>query len=320
MQKLVITALIVAIPTFLYAWLVRRIDRFEKEPISYLIGAGLWGAIPSIILALILQIIFDTPIEEFMGKEKLSTALISSALSGPIIEEVIKAIAIAIIYYRFKREFDGWIDGIVYGSTIGFGFAYVENIFYLMGTNTTEEWLELFFARVIVLGFSHGFYTSLTGIGFGLARNQRHSLNKTFLIAGGLTAAITAHLIHNGAVALTEATQGLSILVALANYIWLGIIIFCLNIAAGFYERNMLKIYLKDEVPQVISQVNYEGLYKGKTHILTSFRGNYRQNRAFIQIATELAQKKFQLCRMGEEGGNSKEIEELRAKLPQIQS
>lgn len=319
MASLLLSATIIAIPTLFYAWLVRQIDRFEKEPLPYLIGAFLWGALPAVIAALIAQLILQIPTEAIFGHASLSGQFVSTAITAPVTEEILKGTAVAIIYLTRRKEFDGWVDGIVYGATAGFGFAYVENILYLMGPSSTTEWVALFFLRVIFFGFMHGFWTSLTGIGFGLARNMRNPFAKSFVIAGGLSCAIAAHLLHNGSLVLAEASEGLSILVGLFNYGFLIVLFMVLGIVAAFNDRRLLKKYLADEVPSVISAEDYEGLCSTRSNALARFRMAPKAKRAFIQAAAELAQKKSQLARMGEEGGNSAEIARMREVLRQLQ-
>lgn len=313
MLKLFLTIIIVAFPTYLYAWLVRSIDRFEKEPTSYLLGAFLWGALPSIILGIILQGMLSIPVGYALGEGSLAGTFAMAAIAAPVTEEILKAIVVAIIYFTWRREFDGWVDGIVYGATAGFGFAYVENILYLMGTETPQDWIVLFFLRVIILGFMHGFWTSLTGIGFGLARYMHNLFGKVLVITGGLIAAIAGHLIHNGALVFAEATQGATVLIAILNYALLGGLIVVLSIVAGIHERGTMRVYLREEVPNNLSQEDYQGLCGGNR-----IRIAPQRKRLLTQAAAELAQKKLQLAKMGEEGGNSSEIQQLQTHLREL--
>ncbi|MBD1922305.1 PrsW family intramembrane metalloprotease [Microcoleus sp. FACHB-831] len=317
MDKFLITAVLIAIPTYLYIRIVISIDRFEKEPTRYLIGAFLWGAVPAVIIGIIAQLILDIPVEEILGTS-LTGQFITTAINAPITEEILKGAVVAILYLWFRREFDGWVDGIVYGAMAGFGFAYVENIIYLLGTKTWEEWVGLFILRVIALGFMHGFWTALTGIGFGVARHMHNPWMKVWAIATGLIAAMFAHLIHNGGLILAEASGGATILVVMWNYGFLLILMIILGFVAARHDRKMLKTYLSDEVPHIISAVDYEGLCNTTSNALARFRAAPKQKRAFIQAAAELAQKKFQLMKMGEEGGNSTEIKLLREELKRM--
>jgi len=48
------------------------------------------------------------------------------------------------------------------------------------------------------------------------------------------------------------------------------------------------------------------------------FAGRYRATRRFYQLCSELAHKKFQLERFGDEGGNRRIIEQTRAQLADL--
>ncbi len=306
-----LTAILIAPPTLFYAWLVRRIDRFEKEPAKYVFAAFLWGAVPSAVLAIIVQLVFSVPTTLLLG-DVLGNA-IATALYAPVTEEIIKGLAVAAIYFWRRREFDGWVDGIVYGSTVGFGFAYIENILYLESTSTPEEWVELFFLRVLVLGFMHGFWTSLTGLGFGFARHAKSSAAKALFILGGLSAAIAAHAIHNGSLVIADMTGDTgSLLITALNYGVLIALMLGLGVVARAHDREMFQDYLKDEVPTYISEAAYQALSKGqyKSSALP------KPAAAFCQLAAELAQRKYQQHRHGED--HQSEVDVLRAKLKVI--
>jgi RsiW-degrading membrane proteinase PrsW (M82 family) len=315
MEKFLITAIVIAVPTYFYAWLVRSIDRFEKEPASYLLWAFFWGAVPSIVGGIILQGLLSIPVGTVLGTRSVAGAFAMAAIAAPVTEEILKAIAVAIIYSTRRREFDGWVDGIVYGATAGFGFAYVENILYLVNTTETpSQWIVLFVVRVIALGFMHGFWTALTGIGFGFARYLHNPLSKSLVIAAGLAAAILGHLIHNGSLVLADATaRGEMVVVALVNYLFLAGMLIILWFIASFRGRKLMQTYLSDEVPTVLSEEDYK--------VVSGRRGgrmSAQRRRALTQAAAELAQKKFQRTKMGEESGNSQEIDRMRVTLQQI--
>ena len=107
-MPLIVTVLGVALPTFIYSWLVRRIDRFEKEPTKYLIAAFLWGAIPAVVLGLVLELILGVPIEAILGKS-IAGELAQTAVVAPIVEELVKGMAVAAVFFLRRREFDGWV-------------------------------------------------------------------------------------------------------------------------------------------------------------------------------------------------------------------
>lgn len=306
-----LSALIVALPTYLYARLVRSIDRFEQEPARYVIAAFVWGAVPAAFLALIAQLVLVVPTQALIGED--GTNVVAAAVYAPITEELIKGLAVWLIYLLRRREFDGWVDGIVYGSTVGFGFAYVENIIYLASAATFGQWLELFVLRVIVFGFMHGFYTSLIGIGFGVARHAAIPACGWAAIVLGFGAAILTHAVHNASIVFAEASGLATLSIAFLNYALLIVLMIGLRRISKRNERNMLRTYLLDEVPGVISAQAYAALVDGAAGAVPKPRAR------FYHLVGELAQRKRQILKYGEPaGGLNAEIDRLRAQLREM--
>ena len=82
------------IPASLLLGLLYWIDRYEKEPAGLLVAAFLWGAIPSLLIAVIARLFFQLP-PELLGTNAVD--LIWSGLAGPFIEEVLKGIVLIIV-------------------------------------------------------------------------------------------------------------------------------------------------------------------------------------------------------------------------------
>jgi RsiW-degrading membrane proteinase PrsW (M82 family) len=318
-MKLLITVLALMVPTGVYIGLVCSVDRYEKEPPKYLAAAFLWGALPAIVAAIILQVAFSIPVTLLLGDSSLESEFIQTAFGAPVTEELLKAVAVALIYITQRREFDGWVDGLVYGAVAGFGFAYVENILYLMGTSDWADWGTLFVLRTLVFGGLHGFWTALIGIGFGLARYRHSTIAKVTLITSGLLLAMVGHFIHNAAVTLVEVTDGASFSLALINYGALVGVMVLLWLIAPWVDRARLRQYLRDEVPAVLSASLYQALCSRRSYRQLTHLGWTRpQQQQLRQVTAELAQKKLQLLKMGDEQGNQAEIVQLRATLASL--
>src|SRR5678815_1165780 len=124
----------------------------------------------------------------------------AAVISAPIVEETSKALILFIFFFWKKDEFDGVVDGIVYASLAALGFAMTENILYYGraalgggGSLTLTLIIRGFFAP-----FSHPLFTSLTGIGLGLARQSTNIAVKILTPIVGLMMAIFMHSIWNG--------------------------------------------------------------------------------------------------------------------------
>ena len=56
----------------------------------------------------------------------------AAAIVAPTNEEFYKTIGLLVLFLIASREFDGVMDGLVYGAMIGLGFQAVENVQYFI--------------------------------------------------------------------------------------------------------------------------------------------------------------------------------------------
>jgi hypothetical protein len=87
-------------------------------------------------------------------------------------------------------------------------------------------------------------------------------------------------------------------------------------------ERNLLKKHLVEEVNNgLISPSQYKtaiSFFQAGTHLSALSSGTFRQTSRFYQICGELAHKKEQLVKVGDERGNMQIVEQYRAELSQL--
>lgn len=196
---LMLGLLTATIPVPLYVVLVLWIDRYEAEPLWMLATAFFWGALIATFFAFLL----NTTSQGIVGTLTDSRAgeAFAAVVSAPIVEEIGKAVILFIFFFWRKEEFDGVVDGIVYASMTGLGFAMTENILYY-GKAAAEGGSDALTLVIIIRGFfapfSHPLFTSLTGIGLGLARQSSNVAVKILTPVVGLLTAIFMHSIWNG--------------------------------------------------------------------------------------------------------------------------
>ncbi len=319
MERVIVSIVALALSTSIWTWLITSIDHFEREPLKYMFYTFLWGAVPGLLISFISQWVLFGVVHGSLGTQTLMANLLNSALIAPASEELCKGVAILIIFWLFHREFDGWVDGIVYGAVAGLGFNFAEDLPGLLAAQNWTVWSTLFF-NDFLNGGAHAFYTAFTGIGFGVARYLKDPSRKVLAVVSGLTAAIVFHGINNGSVVMINAffhrDQSTSLFfdqVYLWNYWGLALLLGVLWFVADRVERFRLQTYLRDEVPEVIPTELYDHLCCQGSRALSHFTPDQRAE--FMQTVAELAQKKFQLQTMGDETGNTREIEALRQML-----
>jgi protease PrsW len=192
------------LPLPIYLMLVLWIDRYESEPYWMLATAFFWGALVAVFFAFVINTASGLAVA-LMTEDARAGDTFGAVISAPIVEETSKALILFIFFFWKKDEFDGVIDGIVYAAMAGLGFAMTENIQYygraaLQGGG--EGLTLVFFLRGTLAPFSHPLFTSMTGIGLGLARQSRNMAVKVITPILGLGAAIAMHTIWNGSIYL----------------------------------------------------------------------------------------------------------------------
>ena len=190
--------LLYALPVFLVVYFL---DLYEREPLSLVIGAFLWGAVAATTLAVLANIGWGAVIAQSLDPEVAARWV--PALTAPWTEEILKAAGVVLIYLIARSEVDDIMDGFVYGAMVGLGFAVVENVFYFIAVfgGEPEGVLAGFFFRVIASGlYGHVLYTGLAGIGIAYFTTRRGeaSFGRRLGVAAGLFGlAMLAHFLWN---------------------------------------------------------------------------------------------------------------------------
>ena len=306
------------VPMFLFAAFVYWLDRYEKEPKILLGATFFWGVVIAAGGAFIINTAFGIGIYIFTGSEGAAD-IGTTSIVAPIVEETLKGLAVAIVFFLFYKEFDSILDGIIYGSIAALGFAATENSLYIFRNGYQENgWSGLFllaFIRVIIVGWQHPFFTSFTGIGFAVARTNKNTFIKLIAPLIGFGIAITTHAFHNTFGSLIGGAEGF---IAGTFVDWTGwgfMFIFIIWLVNN--ERNIVKNQLRSEVTTgLISQAQYQRALSPWTTTTAILSG--RSTARFYQICGELSHKKEQYKKQGDEGGNVIEIEKLRAELASL--
>lgn len=311
------------VPIAIYAAIIWWFDRYEKEPLWLLAVTFLWGAIPAIILSLIVELILGVPVS-VLG-QGLLTEVVESGGVAPVVEEIAKAAALLGLFIFLRREFDNVLDGIIYGALVGFGFAMTENVLYFLSSLFAEGWAEwgiVVFLRAIVFGLNHAFFTSFTGAALGFARLSRVAWEKWLVPVLGLSLAIAFHAIHNIGASLVE----LSCLSILFSFLtdWGGVlVVFVVILLAAQQEKKWITQELKEEIASgVLSQADYALTVSYRQRFVARWDAllgqswqRWHQLGRLFHLATELAFKKYQLRTAGDGEDTRATIARLRSQI-----
>ncbi len=297
------------LPTILYMALLWWLDKYEKEHWALFLAAFLYGCVPAVILSILLELPFSD----------LTDAL-QSGLIAPVVEEAAKGLGVLLIYFLFRREFDGVLDGIVYGAAIGFGFAMVETFLYAI----TTESVGVLALRIAPFGLNHAVFTAFTGAGLGLARRSRQRWLWLVLFPAALVVGMIFHAVHNNVI------QGgcLGLIVALGSD-WGGVaVILVAAILSWAQERRCIQQELGEEVAsgllapadqQTMLAVGRRTRARLWMWRQRGWRG-YRLMGRYFYLATELAFRKHHLRSGTGDARWAQEVERLRQQIRQVQT
>lgn len=230
-QALVVGLVVAILPVPVLVTCFLWLDRYEPEPMKYLIFCFAWGA----FVATAASLNVNRWAADGFAAAGLPDAL-TAVLVAPFIEELTKAAGPILLLVFRRREVSGITDGIVYCGLSAVGFAMVENILYLggygyaagadrYGPATGAQYVFAFFlVRILLFGFAHPLFTSMTGIGLGIAARVADRRVRILAPLAGLLVAMMLHGTWNLIPSLTQATgQGL---IALYGYIGVMVPIF----------------------------------------------------------------------------------------------
>jgi RsiW-degrading membrane proteinase PrsW (M82 family) len=312
------------IPMFFFAYLVYWTDRYEKEPKKLLVGVFLWGALVAAGGAFLINTLLGLGIYLFTNSDT-ATELATGSLIAPVIEEILKGLAVLVIFLFFRNEFDSILDGIVYAAIAALGFAATENTYYIYTYGYLENgWggaVFLILVRVLLVGWQHPFYTSFIGIGLSLARLNRGILVKIIAPVTGLLVAIGTHSFHNTLASMLPGWSGTAMGTLFDWTGWFILFLFCLW--ALYREHSWLVKNLRSEVQDgIISIAQYKtacsAWAQSAARLGALFSGRYKATDRFYQVCAELAFKKEQVMTLGDESGNNALVEKLRLELAQL--
>lgn len=284
--------LMAALPVPFYLAFALWVDRFEPEPPWVLLMVFVWGAAIAVFFSLVVNTINEGVVTALTNPA--SASLFTAVISAPLIEELTKGAALLLLFFWKRGHFHNVTDGIVYASMVGLGFAMTENVqYYGQSLATPDGPVGVFIVRGIMSPFSHPLFTSMTGIGLGLARETTRRWVKWFAPLAGLAAAIGLHSLWN-----LSANAGL---VFLATYGLVMIPAFIAVIVIALFslrrEAKVIRTHLESVVAEGVLSADDIRILASVTArfgattraLFTHGFAQWRARRRFHALATELA-------------------------------
>lgn len=183
------------------------IDRWEPEPPMLMLGAFLWGAGGATGCSLLLNGSVIGLGELLFGPSE--HVFFERAVMAPLVEEAAKALFVVSLWFWRRSEFNGLVDGIVYAGLTAAGFAFTENILYFGKAFSEDGWgsatggvVAVFILRGVLAPFSHPLFTSMVGIGIGLASRTTDTTKRLLWPTAGFVLAVVLHAAWNASTLL----------------------------------------------------------------------------------------------------------------------
>ena len=268
--------LIYAVPVFL---IVYRLDLFEREPTQMLIAALIWGGVIATSLAAQANGAWLSIMSKVAPLDM--TAQWGPAIVGPGVEETLKLMGVVTLFLIVPAEFDGVMDGFVYGALVGLGFTVVEDVSYFIHAavavggagDQVGPVVDTFLIRVVGGGlYSHVLFTGITGIGFAYLVTRPKAARAKGLLGFGacLVAGVAAHVTWNSpwmqsVLDTASGTDKPSTLQwieygALKGLPFLILLVLLVLFATRSEEKNFRAIVAPEPDPQIITEAEITSL------------------------------------------------------------
>jgi RsiW-degrading membrane proteinase PrsW (M82 family) len=312
------------------------LDRRERESPWLVAAVFLWGGCVATAIAAPFNSVFFASVKHWVAQNPAVTEtlgpnaamLLAAPISAPIVEEIAKALAVSMLFWLLRAEFDGIRDGIVYGALVGVGFNWSEVALYVARgyaeDGVAPYGLQLGGRYALVGLGGHAMFSAIFGASLGLAQQTRRKWLRIVAPLGGLGLAIAAHMINNALPlleALASAAAGeppsqweappdigfgeafvTSSLVQLINFVPFVMLIALAVWRSGLWERRVIREELAGEVGGAVTPDEYRDIVADgilRTRRIDGMRP--RQSAALVNAQHELA---FRKHRVKDEGGD----------------
>ncbi len=296
MGKAIALGFAFAVPMLaVYSWLPWIADRYDPEPLWALFTMAAWGALVATGVAGLLNSIVGSALAGSLSGEVASA--VTASLSAPLTEEIMKGLAVLWMFTFQRRQFDGVVDGVVYGVFVALGFAAFENVVYYSGSYLAEHQSGLeqtFVLRGLMTPWAHPVFTAMTGLGFGVARETTSRAMRFFAPLLGLCGAMFLHFTWNFAASVSN----MLFIVMLPLWLLFLVGFFFLVVWLVARKGRIIRANLEDEVLLGFMTPFELGLVGSPfAHLKATFSYGGSAGRRFVDVAARLGLSKWHASR-----------------------
>lgn len=263
---------------YLY-WISKR-DFFETRKVLLIRICFVWG-LAAYFLAYLIQ-------SNLIAKGILTPDQVIR-YSAPILEEILKG---AILVYLIRRtDFTYFVDGAIYGFTVGIGFAIIENFEYVISNPYTA--LPLALMRVLSTNLIHATASGSIGIALGLSRFERAaSVRRLGALFASVIIAMSLHMAFNNLVS-DQAPILLAILIGCGG----GFLIY-ISIRRGL---NIMKTWIDEQLDKeqsvTVREISVVNQFENVDTVLAGFEVRFGEQKTALAKEILLAQAQMGIYR-----------------------
>lgn len=208
--------------------------------------------------------------------------------SAPVLEEILKG---AILLYLIRRaDFTYFVDGAIYGFTIGIGFAVFENMEYVLNA---RDPMFLALARVFSTNLIHATTCGSIGIALGLSRFERSgSTRRLTTLFASVVIAMGLHVTYNNLV-----SRGAPVLLAiLVGFAGAGLIVY--SIMRGMNDlKNWVNEELKEDRRVTVNEAAIVNQFEKVDSLLVPFSKRFGPQKTALAREMLLMQAQMSIHR-----------------------
>ena len=162
---ILIAALSALLPAGLLFWYICRRDRIQPEPAGWLWKA-VWYGVLSALVAIFLETLISLPVRT-LALSDFQNAVVTAFFNAAVPEEAAKMLMLWLVL-RKNPHFDEHLDGVVYATCVGLGFAGFENLLYIF--ENLDNLVQIAVARGLFAVPGHFFFAVVMGYHISLAK------------------------------------------------------------------------------------------------------------------------------------------------------
>lgn len=232
LYKWIIILGVAFIPSIVYSIYIRNIEKWEREPWSWVALGYLWGGIAAGIFLAITFFVYQR-IEREHGYYRFFSSLfdvILIVIVFPIVAELVKCVGLILV----KKELDEVEDGLIHGAIIGLSFGAFVNVayFYTHFTWASEPVAGYSVPTLVFLSMAcistmllHGSSTAAVGYGVSKALVDLDYQHLILYFLAGVLIHASFNLLSVGTIYF-ELESGLYALIGLGGVMLISMLVF----------------------------------------------------------------------------------------------